>query len=188
MALCLETPPLTHLSGRSPLPWWGAGHYNGHLRTALLQLRHRPDAAVMAALTAGLLAHLQQDRPGDWPRGLLLVPIPSWKRCGNPLPALLSRCLAAGLGGSQTPELLQRSRPVLGQHRLQRRQRWANQRHSFRALLPVTAIKAQEAGVLLVDDVLTSGATAMAAAEALAAAQWPVVGLLCLARTPRPRR
>jgi adenine/guanine phosphoribosyltransferase-like PRPP-binding protein len=40
----------------------------------------------------------------------------------------------------------------------------------------------------LVDDILTSGATALAAAEALQQEGWRVQGLLCLARTPERRQ
>ena len=42
--------------------------------------------------------------------------------------------------------------------------------------------------MLLIDDVMTSGATALAARHALHNAGWSVSGLLCLARTPWQRR
>ena len=179
--------PSTRLSGRSPLPWWGAGRFEGRLRTTLLRLRPEPDAATMQALVGGLVADLRRDRPQSWPQRVVLVPIPSWQLNGNPLPGLLANCLAPGLGAPQAWELLQRSRPVLGQHRLQRRQRWANQQRSFRAVSPASAPAHGGAAVLLVDDVLTSGATGLAAAKALEMAGWPVAGLICLARTPRQR-
>jgi adenine/guanine phosphoribosyltransferase-like PRPP-binding protein len=38
--------------------------------------------------------------------------------------------------------------------------------------------------VLLIDDILTTGATACAAASALREQGWSVAGMACLARTP----
>jgi len=38
--------------------------------------------------------------------------------------------------------------------------------------------------VLIVDDILTTGATALNGALCLKAAGWPVLGIICLARTP----
>jgi len=68
----------------------------------------------------------------------------------------------------------------VGQHHLNRRQRLGNQRGSFRC--PT----AGRAPLWLVDDILTTGATALAAAEVLEARGWAVQGLLCLGRTPGP--
>jgi predicted amidophosphoribosyltransferase len=39
---------------------------------------------------------------------------------------------------------------------------------------------------MLLDDILTTGATACAAAAALEAMGWQVLGITCLGRTPRP--
>ncbi len=169
------------LAGTNPLPWWAAGHYEGDLRRRLLALRKRPEAASMAALVAFL-----QPRLPTAPQRPLLVPLPSWKRRGNPLPPLLSDCLARQLGLSQAP-LLARAHPVLGQHHLGRRLRFANQRDSFLCRRPPRAGEARRRPVLLVDDILTSGATALAAAEALRRGGWRVEGLLCLARTPQAK-
>jgi predicted amidophosphoribosyltransferase len=147
----------------------------------LLALRKRPEAASMAALIAFL-----QPRLPTAPQRPLLVPVPSRKRRGNPLPPLLSDCLARQLGLSQAP-LLARAHPVLGQHHLGRRLRFANQRDSFLCRRPPRAGEARRRPVLLVDDILTSGATALAAAEALRRGGWRVEGLLCLARTPQAK-
>ncbi|MEB3322908.1 MAG: hypothetical protein VKI81_08795 [Synechococcaceae cyanobacterium] len=110
--------------------------------------------------------------------------IPSWKRHANPLPGLLCRALGRrhGLG---TSDLLERAHPVLGQHHLDRRLRLANQRNSFRCRRGPRQSERRRQPVLLVDDILTTGATACSAADALQAAGWRVEGLLCLARTPR---
>jgi predicted amidophosphoribosyltransferase len=179
-----ELPP-EGLRGLSPLPWWAAVSYSGPARQALLQLRREPRAARLAPLLPGLVQRLQQqDRPA------LLLPIPSWKRRSNPLPCLLARQLQARLHWPCQPALLTRSHPVLGQHSLNRDLRWQNQQGAFRCLhrprhgsLP-PGIRT----VLLVDDILTTGATACAAAAALEAMGWRVAGMACLGRTPADRR
>jgi predicted amidophosphoribosyltransferase len=115
----------------------------------------------------------------------LLVPIPSWKRHANPLPPLLCRELAR-LRGLRAANLLERSRPVLGQHHLRGEMRHANQEGAFRcSRLPFPGEAAHHHRLLLVDDILTSGATACSAAATLREAGWPVTGLVCLARTPK---
>lgn len=112
------------------------------------------------------------------------MPVPSWKQRSNPLPALIADGLA-GLLGLRRIDLLVRSRAVLGQHHLGRQLRLINQQDSF-ALGP-TATRLRPGPVLIVDDILTSGATARQAAHCLERLGWPVLGLVCLARTPARR-
>jgi predicted amidophosphoribosyltransferase len=172
--------------GVDPLPWWGAGRYGGGLRHLLLDLRRRPRIEAVAALARGTRRALarsvdpQQLRTGcERP---LLVPIPSWKRRANPLPPLFCSALERG-GDLRRLDLLERSRPVLGQHHLGRNLRIANQAGAFRCLRPPGPGEARRRPVLIVDDILTTGATATSAARCLAAAGWRVEGVLCLART-----
>jgi len=163
------------LHGRAPLTWVAAGLYSGALRQVLLQLRRSRDTKTIAALCANLRDHLPSDAR--------LVPIPSWKNTSraNPLPALLCQGL-----NRPTLELLQRSRPGLGQHHLQAHQRQSNQQEAFHAVAPVAADVGRSNGMVwIVDDILTTGATAVAAQAALTRAKLPVAGLVCLARTPR---
>jgi predicted amidophosphoribosyltransferase len=186
---------LIGLHGLQPLPWWSAGWYSGELRELVLSLRRRPDRQVLQTPIARLLHTLAVAPIKPESPQLVLVPLPGWRRNGNPVPALLAQALAEALndrpqGASRyllRPELLQRNCRVACQHRLKRQQRWRNQWLSFRALLPDAGQAGTEQPVLLVDDVLTSGATALAARRALQAAGWQVIGLLCLARTPRHR-
>ena len=171
--------------GFTPLPWWAAVSYSGQGRRALLQLRREPKSARLAPLLPGLVRRLQQlERPA------LLLPIPSWKRRANPLPCLLARQLQARLRWPCRPALLSRSHPVLGQHRLNRELRWLNQQGAFRCLHRPghDSLPAGCRSVLLVDDILTTGATACAAAAALEAMGWRVAGMTCLGRTPPDRR
>lgn len=174
------------LSGQWPLPWWSSGAYGGALRQTLLDLKcRRADAAVLRALLQPLLAGLRglQLAP-QGPRAVLLLPIPGWKRRANPLPGLIADQLAAGLG-LRRADLLSRSHPVLGQHRLGGRLRQANQQGSFQ--LRPEALSRRPAPVLLVDDILTTGSTLRHAALCLQEAGWPVLGAACLARTPSRR-
>lgn len=178
--------PREGLAGTAPLPWWAAGAYEGELRRALLGLRRRPRPAALQALAVTIRPPLVARPPGVPPLRPLLVVVPSWKRQANPLPPLLARCLTEQLG-LERGELLKRSHPVLGQHHLGRALRFANQRGSFACCRQAGAGEARRRPLLLVDDILTSGATALAAAEALRQGGWQVHGLLCLARTPAGR-
>ena len=173
--------------GTTPLPWWGGGWYAGELRHQLLQGRRGAVPVLDQSALANLVAALRSACPPVEDNPWLLVPIPCRAGSANGLPERLAGALAAALGWPLRPELLQRSRRQTPQHWLGRQQRWRNQWHSFRALVSGTPDQ-QLSPVLLVDDVLTSGATALAARTALQAAGWHVAGLACLARTPRPRQ
>jgi predicted amidophosphoribosyltransferase len=174
--------PSQGLRGTEPLPWWGVGTYQGTFRRLLLELRKRPHVERMAALLQGL-------EPPTFPAGItpLLVPVPGWKRRANPLPALTGQ-----LAGRQwrwgNANLLRRSRPVLGQHHLNQAMRQENQRGAFTCHRHPRGGERRLHPVLLVDDILTTGATALNAAEALRAGGWHVHGLICLARTSGRRQ
>ena len=178
--------PEEGLMGVDPLPWWGAGRYGGGLRHLLLDLRRRPRIEAVAALARGtrraLATTVDPQQLRQWCERPLLVPIPSWKRRANPLPPLFCRALERG-GDFRRLDLLERSRPVLGQHHLGRNLRIANQAGAFRCLRPPGPGEARRRPVLIVDDILTTGATTTSAARCLAAAGWRVEGVLCLART-----
>jgi predicted amidophosphoribosyltransferase len=181
-ALCLGclqrlNLPAGGLAGDQPLPWRALGAYGGPLRQLLLGQRPQPDPALIRALAAALL-HCRTAALA----GSLVVPIPSWKQRGNPLPPQLAAALVAQAGGRccLASGLLQRNRAAVGQHHLNRRQRLGNQGGSFHVAA------CGRARLWLVDDILTTGATALAAAASLQARGWVVQGLLCAARTPGP--
>ncbi|MEY4359289.1 MAG: hypothetical protein RLZZ631_775 [Cyanobacteriota bacterium] len=165
------------LQGDQPLLWCAAAAYAGPWRDLLLRQRPSPDPGLIAALAICLARCCAGVLPGA-----LLVPIPSWKRRGNPLPALLAAGLAQASGGAAcvAPQLLWRSRPCLGQHHLGRTMRARNLEGAFAAL---PALASAGRPVWLVDDILTTGSTALAAAQALQDAGHAVQGLLSLART-----
>ncbi|MEY4430591.1 MAG: hypothetical protein RLZZ533_527 [Cyanobacteriota bacterium] len=169
------------LQGDEPLLWCAAAAYEGPLRQLLLRQRPRPEPGLIRALALEWHRCCSQVLPGA-----VLVPIPSWKRRGNPLPLLLAQALARWAGPSTQvqPGLLMRRHPTLGQHHLGRSLRRLNQQGAFSA----PAASHQRPPLWLVDDILTSGATALAAATALQASGHAVQGVLTLARTPARRR
>ena len=173
--------PAGGLAGETPLPWYGLGRYDGAYRQLLLSQRKTPKGVVLR----GLARALAPDVPGGI-GGTILVTIPSWKRQGNPLPDLVAQGLSRPEHGARALPLLQRSRPTLGQHHLDRQLRLSNQQGAFRlqpSQRPALA-RLKRQPIWLVDDILTTGATALAAAAALEEGGLEVMGLLCLARTP----
>ncbi|MEB3361430.1 MAG: ComF family protein [Synechococcaceae cyanobacterium] len=170
--------PSGPLEGTQPLPWWAVGHYRGGLRSLLLTLKQRPERATLAALLAEL-----RTPPALAGARALLVPIPSWKRSGNTLPALIGQGLKRRLGARQA-DLLEHRHPLLGQHHLNRRLRFANLEGAFRCRRRPAPGQARRSPVLIIDDILTTGATACSAAAALEESGWHVAGVICLARTP----
>ena len=92
---------------------------------------------------------------------------------------------ALGLG-RPTAELLSRTRAGLSQHHLSKRQRQTNLMGAFQAI-PLNK-QASIGSVWLVDDILTTGSTALAARQALEEAGHRVAGLICLGRTPAKER
>ena len=166
------------LQGDQPLLWCALAPYAGPLRALLLRQRPTADKAVIKALSLRLYRCCASVLPGA-----LVVPVPSWKRAGNPLPLMVAQALVAASGGRAqlAPALLWRTRPTVGQHHLGRTLRARNLQKAFEGL-PCRDLVPQP--LWLVDDILTTGATACAAAEALAAAGYAVQGLLALARTP----
>ena len=112
----------------------------------------------------------------------MLVPIPSWKeQRSNPLPQRIALVL-----GRPTAELLHRTRAGVSQHHWNKRQRQTNLIEAFQAC-PLDK-QGAHCSIWLVDDILTTGSTALAAREALEAAGHRVAGLICLARTPARER
>ncbi|MGB1196901.1 MAG: ComF family protein [Synechococcus sp.] len=170
------------VQGQHPCPWTAAGWYDGALRQLILQLRRHPDLRLLHALTDGLGAALSNDA--------VLVPIPGWKAESrrNPLPTMICRSLQR-----TTRSLLKRSRPTVGQHHLNRQQRMTNQRGSFvvdagvQVPRSVQDPQGEALELWLVDDILTSGATARAAMDALNNQGITVRGVICLGRTPLGR-
>lgn len=128
-----------------------------------------------------LLPGLPDDAPDDAPGNGVVVPIPPspGRRPGPHLGTALARACARR-HGLPLRHLLTTTRLGAEQHRLSPAERRANVVGLFRCSKPAPAY------VVLVDDLITTGATASAAAAALRAAGAKRVDLICLARTPKP--
>ena len=155
------------------------GHYSGTLRRLILHLRKSTHDHPIRCLSDSL----QQALPAQ----AILIPIPSWKQTSqtNHLPERIANVL-----NRPRAPLLARSRAVVGQHRLHRRQRWQNQRNSFRyndTAAEGSAIDWGQHQAWLIDDIITTGATVMAAMTTLERAGITVSGAACLGRTPIKR-
>ncbi|CAN5631530.1 ComF family protein [soil metagenome] len=175
---CLAHPPAWD-RGAAAILYQGAG------RRAVLALKHcdrldtvRPLAGWMAAVGRELLASAD-----------LVAPVPlHWRRLVRRRynqSAELARALGAGAGRPVAVDLLRRVRMTRPQERMDRAMRHANQEGA----LEVRARHGARIGgkrVLIIDDVLTSGATLSAAAEACRAAGAARVEVLVLARVVFP--
>jgi ComF family protein len=158
--------------------------YDDASRPLLLGFKHGdrteaapPFAAWMARSGAELLAEAE-----------VIAPVPlHWRRLvarRYNQAALLSRSLA-GLGGAPAlPDLLLRRRATPSQGRLSRVERQRNVAGAF-AVNPRRAAALQGRRLLLIDDVMTTGATVSACARAALKAGASAVDVLVLARALR---
>jgi predicted amidophosphoribosyltransferase len=97
----------------------------------------------------------------------------------------LARRVASQVRLPTRADVLQRGRDTTHQIGLARAERLRNLRHAF-MVLPDAASAVAGRDVALVDDVMTTGATAAACAQALQAAGARAVQLWVVARTPAP--
>jgi len=157
------------------------GSYHAGLNELILRMKRPASDAVSVAL-GRFLARRRRDWLLEHPADLI-VPIPMfWARRfrrGTNSPEILAGCLAKSLGIPIRRRLLVRRRNTAPQMDLPPSRRFQNMRGAFRAR-PSGALK--NARVLLVDDVLTTGATASEAAKVLKQAGAAWVGVIVVAR------
>ncbi len=120
--------------------------------------------------------------------GTVVVPVPLhwWRLIRRKFnqSALLSAALARAAGLEHCPDALLRQRNTGSQEGRSRDDRFANLRGAF-SVHPRRAARISGRPVLLVDDVMTSGATFAATAEACLAAGAAQVNVLALARVAK---
>lgn len=167
---------------------WGQGRsallYRDNGRSLVLALKHG-DRMDLARPAAGWL--MQAARPVIRP-GMLVVPVPlHWLRLFRRKynqAALLSKALAGLAGLDHCPDALVRRRTTGTQEGRTRDGRFANMADAFRVPKPRAAL-VEDREILLVDDVMTSGATFAAATEALFQAGARSVDVVSLARVAK---
>jgi ComF family protein len=170
---------------RGPKMWFDAtvalGHYDGLLRDIVLRMKHAPGDALSLAMGRLLVAE-RRSRLAEIDADVI-APIPShWHRRmvhRTNSAAILAEVVAGSLRRPLAERMLRRRRHTQRQSDVNPSERWRNVRSAF-------AVRAgyhlRAAHVLLVDDVLTTGATCSEAARALRKAGAAQVTVVVLAR------
>lgn len=156
---------------------WGS--YAGGLRKAILSFKRLKNASLGREFAKEMLAVLTAQH---WPVDILLpVPLAPHRLAerGYNQADLLARPLADAVGIRYADDILFRSHETVKQFALPAARRWENLLGAFQVKSPL----AEGARVLLVDDIMTTGATLNAAAVALKRAGAGQVFALTLART-----
>jgi ComF family protein len=168
------------------------GTYDGRMRAAIHALRYdriHPAARRLGAMLADAIAQLAPEAPSD----LLVIPVPlhrtKHKQRGFNQARTLAKCAIDALSKSHpdwhltlAPTTLMRLRLTESQAGLTPRQRRQNVRGAFKVSDP-SAVRGKN--ILLVDDILTTGATARSAAQSLIKAGATAVFVATLARARR---
>ncbi len=177
---CLQRPPTF---SRVEAAW----RYTFPLDALITRFKHQAQWP-LGRLLGELLSHHLQHAFSEGlakPDVLLAVPLSSrrLRQRGFNQAQMLARWLGHSLQLPVTEHLLQRTQDTPAQQKLSAVERKRNLRQAFQLGDP-QAVTGRH--VALVDDVLTTGATAEAIARVLKKAGAARVDVYCLARTPRP--
>jgi ComF family protein len=177
---CLSTPPAF---AQVIAPW----SYSFPVDSLITRFKHSanwPYGRLLGELLGQFVQHCFDE---GLPRPAALVPVPLARQRlrarGFNQAAMLVNWLSASLQIPSEEHLLQRIHDTTAQQDLSARARQQNLRNAF-ALTPQAAIKGRH--LALVDDVLTTGATAQSLARLLIDAGASRVDVYCLARTAKP--
>lgn len=161
-------------------PVWSGLAYEGVPRRVILALKEEGRTGLAAALAPALLAAVAVAQlTGARPAGAVLCPIPSSRRSSrrrgyDPVRLLLDR------SGLSYARLFRAPNPLVLQKSLDREHRATNRADAFALSRPVDGLR-----VVVVDDVVTTGATLAAAVQVLRAGGAEVIGAVAVASTPR---
>ncbi|MCL1869340.1 MAG: ComF family protein [Promicromonosporaceae bacterium] len=191
-----DAPRLDRLDGVAPLPVWALARYEGPVRGVVVAWKDRGRADLDRLLGPAAAAAARALRPDVAADGspLLVVPAPSSgasrrARARDHLHAV-SRAVAGALGGTHAPVL----RRVRGSDQVGLGVRARGGNVAVRVDQAALARAAARRGAsgrpvcLLLDDVVTTGATLAVAERSLEAAGADVIGAFVLAATPPPGR
>lgn len=174
---CLHAPPAWDRGVAAVL-------YEGTGRRVVLALKHG-DRLELAKPLARWIARAGHSliKEAD-----IVAPVPlHWSRLARRKfnqAAELARQSVISNGALLVPDLLERARATPKQDGMDREARFANQRDAFR-VKGRHAARLRGKNVLMIDDVMTTGATLSACAEALRGGGASVVNVLVLARVAR---
>ena len=159
---------------------WAVGLYEGSLRRLIRRLKFQRDRSALSAIQT-LLAAAAEQLPQAVTEATLAIPVPLHaerrrQRGFNQAELIFREGLEAR--GLLWADILCRSRPTQPQYGLDARQRRENVRGAF-SLQPGTELRDQQ--LLLVDDILTTGATLEACARVLHKAGAASITILVLA-------
>lgn len=179
-APCRRRPPAFYCV---EAPW----HYGFPLDALISRFKynsHWPLGRLLATLLGRWLSHRYAD---GLPRPTLLLPVPLSRRRlrqrGYNQAAMLAEWLAAQIDITCNGQVIQRVLDTPAQQGLSAKARKRNLRQAF---CVADSAPLQGRHVALVDDVLTTGATAQALASLLLKAGARRVDVYCLARTAKP--
>ena len=177
---CLKLPPAFE---RVAAPWT----YSFPVDTLITRFKHSakwPFGRLLGELLAQFLQHRFDE---DLDRPDVLVPVPlaakRLRQRGFNQAAMLAHWLSSSLDIPCDEQLLLRIQDTSAQQDLNADARKKNLRNAF-ALTADAPVKGRH--LAIVDDVLTTGATAQALARLLMDAGAARVDVYCLARTPKP--
>lgn len=174
---CLQAPPPFQ---RVIAPWL----YDEHLAYLIQRWKYQGERRLTPLLASLWLQHAAQPTPVD-----AMIPVPlhwrrQWQRGFNQA-ELLGRQLRSSCPALKACALqhraVRRHRATAAQSGMNARQRTGNLKGAFTAHQPCDNLR-----IAIVDDVLTTGATAAELARVLRAAGASHIEIWCLARTPAP--
>ena len=155
-----------------------AGTYTPPLAPAIRRFKFEDHPELAPDLARLVASRLRCEGIGS---GAGFVPVPLHRarlvERGYNQAALLASALAQSVGGAFLPRALERRHATSQQARLGRRQRAANVEEAF-----VARERAHARPVILIDDVVTTGATALACLRTLRQAGFEVLAVVALAR------
>jgi ComF family protein len=177
---CLNHPPAFE---RVIAPWT----YSFPVDSLITRFKHSAKWPLGRLLSELLGQALQHRYEVDLDRPDILIPVPLAKprlrKRGFNQAAMLARWLSVNLDLACDERLLWRTQDTEAQQELNADARQRNLRNAF-AMAPDAVVTGKH--LALVDDVLTTGATAHTLARLLMGAGAARVDVYCLARTPKP--